>query len=70
MRGEIAEDDETRDRYSRDASLFEIKPKAVIFPKDTEDVKNLVKYVVKEKQNDPGLSLTGEFITAILKKKR
>src|SRR3989344_75047 len=58
LRGEIAEDDETRDRYSRDASLFEIKPKAVIFPKDTEDVKNLVKYVVKEKQNDPGLSLT------------
>src|SRR3990167_962435 len=58
LRGEISEDEETRAYYSRDASLFEIKPRAVVFPKDTEDVKNLVKYVVQEKQNDPGLSLT------------
>ena len=58
LRGEIDESEESRVHYSRDASLFEIKPKAVIFPKDTEDVKNLVKYAVQEKQNDPSISLT------------
>ncbi len=58
VRGEILEDESTRKRYSRDASLFEVKPKAVIFPKDADDLKILVAYVSKEKKNDPELSLT------------
>ena len=33
---------------SHDASLFEVKPVAVIFPKNVEDVKKLVRYVTDE----------------------
>src|SRR5581483_9852393 len=44
---------------SRDASLFEVRPELVVFPKDTEDVKSLVKYVEEKKADRPGLSLTG-----------
>ena len=40
--------------YSQDASIFQIKPQVVVKPKDTEDIKNLVKFVLKR----PGLSLT------------
>ncbi len=58
VRGEILEDEKTRTQYSRDASLLEVRPQAVIFPKDVEDLKNLVGYVSKEKKNQPKLSLT------------
>lgn len=33
---------------SHDASLFEVKPTAVIFPKNVEDIKKLVRYVTDE----------------------
>src|SRR3989344_2078660 len=58
LRGDVAQDEKTRDLYSRDASLFEIRPEAVIFPKDVEDVKDLVKFSVEKKKNLPNLSLT------------
>ena len=32
-------------KYSRDASIFDIKPAAVVFPKDAEDIKALVTFV-------------------------
>ncbi|MBI2594975.1 MAG: FAD-binding oxidoreductase, partial [Candidatus Colwellbacteria bacterium] len=58
VRGEVEDDEETLTRYSRDASLFEIKPQAVVFPKDTEDLKSLVEFVSEEKKNNPKISLT------------
>lgn len=52
---EIKNDEETLQKYSQDASLFEIKPQAVIYPKDSEDIKKLVKFVSNSTQH---LSLT------------
>ncbi|MFZ2763714.1 MAG: FAD-binding oxidoreductase [Minisyncoccia bacterium] len=54
FKGEVADDEMTLAKYSRDASLFEVKPKLVVFPKDKEDLKNLVKWV----NENPGNSIT------------
>ena len=59
IKGDVANDDETLVAHSHDASLFEVKPQVVVFPKDTEDVQNLVKFVDKNKDSHPELSLTG-----------
>ena len=45
FKGDIEFDEKTLTTYSHDASLFEIKPKVVIFPKDSEDIKTLIKWV-------------------------
>ena len=54
FKGEVYDDEITLKKYSRDASLFEIKPKLVIFPKDTDDLKALVKWIGE----NPGHSVT------------
>lgn len=59
IKGDVATDAETLDTFSHDASLFEVKPQVVVFPKDAEDVQNLVKFVTEHKKDDPTLSLTG-----------
>src|SRR3989344_2381242 len=58
IQGEVKLDEETLKIYSRDASIFEVKPKAVVFPKNVDDVKALVKFVSAQKQKDPSISLT------------
>lgn len=57
--GDIATDAETLETFSHDASLFEVKPQVVVFPKTPEDVQNLIKFVADNKQAHPDLSLTG-----------
>ena len=47
--GEVLDDDATLTRYSTDYSLFSVKPQAVAYPKDREDVKKLVKFAVENK---------------------
>ncbi|MBI3103460.1 FAD-binding oxidoreductase [Candidatus Daviesbacteria bacterium] len=47
IKGNVLDDDQTLLTYSKDASIFEIKPKLVVFPKDSEDIKSLVKFVLK-----------------------
>lgn len=59
FRGDIATDEETLEKYSHDYSIFIVRPKAVVFPKDAGDVKNLVKFVNENKGGDETLSLTG-----------
>src|SRR3989344_1816458 len=60
IKGDVVSDNQTLSDYSHDASLFEIKPQVVVFPKDEEDVKALVKFVNdNKKKNNPTLSLTG-----------
>ena len=56
LKGEVEDSSEILEEYSKDASLFEVKPRLVVFPKNTEDVKSLVRFVKKH----PGenLSLT------------
>src|SRR3989338_9658161 len=51
FQGEVDDSEETLSKYSHDASLLEVRPKLVVFPKDREDVKNLVKWVNENKQN-------------------
>jgi len=58
LRGDVLADDVTLTTYSHDASLFEVKPQVVVRPKDTEDVKNIVRFVSQKKKTNPGLSLT------------
>jgi FAD/FMN-containing dehydrogenase len=57
--GEVLVDEETLMTHSHDASLFEVKPQAVVFPKTEADVQNLVKFVAEHKKEDPTLSITG-----------
>jgi len=56
--GEVSSDEETLDKYSRDASLFEVRPEAVAFPKDTEDLKKLVSFVAAGRKKGGKMSLT------------
>jgi FAD/FMN-containing dehydrogenase len=58
FKGDIDISEETLKTYSHDASLFEVKPEVVMFPKDSDDVKTLVKWVNKNKKEYPTLSIT------------
>ncbi len=56
--GEVKDDPAILDLYSHDASMFEIRPKLVVAPKDAGDVEKLVKLVAAKKKTRPHLSLT------------
>jgi len=58
FKGEIDTSEETREFYSHDASLFELKPQIVAFPKDAEDIKAAVTFVAENKKNHPELNIT------------
>lgn len=58
LAGDIDDLPETLETYSHDASLFEIKPKIVVYPKNPADIRSLVKFVTKNKKADKGLSIT------------
>ena len=58
IKGEVEADAATIEKYSHDASMFEIKPQAVAFPADSADVQALIKYVAAQKAEHPELSLT------------
>ena len=54
IKGEIVDDPEVLETYSKDASIFKVKPQAVVFPKDPADISALVKFCLQ----NPGFSLT------------
>ena len=56
--GEVYQDNDTLEFYSHDASMLELRPDAVVHPKDSTDVQELVKFVAREKVKHPELSLT------------
>ena len=56
--GDVDESRQTLKKFSHDASLFELKPQVVVYPRDTEDVEALVRYVAERKKHAPGISLT------------
>ena len=58
LKGDALDDDETLSKYSKDYSLFQIKPKLVVFPKNSEDLKNLVNFAVRKKKSNSAVSLT------------
>ncbi len=57
--GDVADDDATRTKYSRDYSLFKVVPEVVVFPKDVDDIKALVRFVAEKKAAGEDVSLTG-----------
>ncbi len=58
IKGEVSTSEEDIKKYSHDASIFEVRPETVVFPKDTEDIEKLVKWVGEQKSSHPNLSLT------------
>lgn len=58
FKGEIETDITTREKYSHDASMFEIVPQAVVSPTDSKDIQTLVKLVAKYRKSVPNLSVT------------
>ena len=58
LEGEVYADDATLDKYSRDASLFEMRPQAVVFPKNSKDKQVLVAWVNSRKKDFSDLSIT------------
>jgi FAD/FMN-containing dehydrogenase len=58
--GDIFCDHKTLQKYSKDASLFTVRPQIVIFPKDKFDIQAVVRYVkrIKEEYPDFNISVT------------
>jgi len=58
FKGDILDDDEALKRYSTDASVFSVKPQIVLFPKDSEDIQNIVKFALEKKKEGKHISVT------------
>lgn len=58
IRGDVVYDEQTLIRYSHDTSVFEIKPLAVVYPKNSLDIAHIVKFVQDNKFTIPNLSIT------------
>ncbi len=57
--GDVATDAATLQQYSRDYSIFAVTPQVVVFPKDVDDLTNLVKFVARKKAAGENISITG-----------
>lgn len=57
IKGEVDSSAETIEKYSHDASMFELRPQVVAFPKDSSDIQKIVQYVSKNKKNHKDLSI-------------
>lgn len=58
IEGEIDSSLATLEKYSHDASLFEIRPKVVIFAKNVSDIQKVVQFVSDNKAKVKDLSVT------------
>lgn len=58
IKGEILDSDEVLKKYSHDASIFEIRPELVVFPKGKDDIMSLIKFLNKNRKKYPTASLT------------
>ena len=56
--GELDDSAEAKEKYSHDASMFELRPQLVVKPMDSKDVQTLVKLVAAKKKTMPELSVT------------
>lgn len=54
MQGEVDTSPEAIEHYSHDASMFEMKPQVIVYPKDSADVQSVVRFVIA----NPELSIT------------
>jgi len=58
FQGELDDSAESKELYSHDASMFELRPDLVVMPKDAKDVATVVKYVAEHKKENHKLSIT------------
>ena len=58
IEGDVLSDEQTLVSYSHDASLCEVKPQVVVFPKGSSDIQKIVRYAIQKKKTDPHVSLT------------
>ncbi len=58
FQGEVVYDENSLNLYSHDTSLFEIKPQLVVFPRNVNDIRELVNFVSENKKTNPNLSIT------------
>lgn len=58
IQGEVKNDEETLRHYSADASIFEVRPRAVVFPKNAEDILSLVRFIKAQNELGNKVSLT------------
>lgn len=58
FKGEITTHEADIEHYSRDASIFQIAPEAIVSPVDVADVQALVKFATERKPAWPNISLT------------
>lgn len=58
VEGEVSNSRKDIDFHSHDASMFELVPELVVYPKNPKDLKEVVKYVSKNKAKNPELSIT------------
>jgi len=54
FKGELEDDEESLVKFSKDASIFEIKPQLIASPKDAADIKSLIKFI----NQNPKLNLS------------
>ena len=59
MQGDVSVEENDLELNARDTSLFYLKPSIVVYPKDVNDVKNLLSYVSKKKEEGADISVTG-----------
>jgi FAD/FMN-containing dehydrogenase len=57
IKGDALDDTETIKTYSRDTSIFLRAPKVVVFPKDEEDVRRVVTYVIDKRSAGGEISI-------------
>ncbi|MBM3261338.1 FAD-binding oxidoreductase [Candidatus Kaiserbacteria bacterium] len=57
IKGDVADDAETIQVYSRDTSIFQRAPKVVVFPKNADDVSAVVTYVREAKERGEVVSI-------------
>jgi FAD/FMN-containing dehydrogenase len=58
FKGDISTDSVKRAEYSHDASIYELTPEAVLSPKNSKDIEQLVRFINKHKKLHPSLSVT------------
>ncbi|MEX1014879.1 MAG: FAD-binding oxidoreductase [Candidatus Paceibacterota bacterium] len=58
IKGEVDISKNTLEEYSTDASIFKVKPEVVIFPKDKDDLRKIINFVIDKKHKNKNISLT------------
>lgn len=58
IKGDVVFDDQTLDRMSHDMSIFEMRPKIIVYPKDETDVSIVVRFVKMKKATGEDISIT------------